>query len=169
MSEIRRHYWDSSVFCSYLNDEPNRAQTVEDLLKEARSGHIEIVTSSFSAVEVLKLKGSNPITEAMEKEVTAFFEYPFIKFFDANRFVCESARQYVWRNNLKPKDAVHVASTALVSKIVTIHELFSWDEDFIKLNGKIPGISFPFARPYMVQTVLNLDPEQSLEEGDASS
>jgi predicted nucleic acid-binding protein len=156
MSELRRYYWDSSVFCSFLNEEKDRCQIVEDLLKEARSGFIEIVTSSFTTVEVLKLKGSIPIGEEKEAKITQFFEFPFIKIVDANRNVCEIARRYVWKHGMKPKDAVHAATAEVASRLVSVHELFSWDEDFVKLSGKV-GLQFKFSRPYMLQTLLALE------------
>ena len=156
MSDLRRYYWDSSVFCSFLNEEENRWKTVEDLLKEGRAGRIDIVTSSFSVVEVLKLKGHKPITEKLEEQITTFFEYPFIKMVDADRNICEHARRYVWRHGLKPKDAVHVATADIASKVAPIHEVFSWDDDFLKLNGK-SEIKFPVVRTYLQQQLLNLE------------
>lgn len=169
MKEIKRYYWNSSVFCSFLNEEPDRFQVVEDLLKEARSGNIEIVTSSFTTVEVLKLKGSAPITDEMEKEVVTFFEFPFIKLYDANRNVCELARQFVWKHGLAPKDAVHMATASLAAKLVTIDGLFSWDTRFLKLNGKVPGISFQLSVPFITQALLPLEEAGSKDKDSTDS
>jgi predicted nucleic acid-binding protein len=91
MSTIRRYYWDSSVFVSFLNEEESRFEIVESLLKEAHAGRAEIVTSTFTLVEVLKLRGHSPISEKDEAELQAFFEYPFIKFVEPDREVCERA------------------------------------------------------------------------------
>lgn len=99
----------------------------------------------------------------MEKEVTSFFEFPFIRLYDANRNVCELARQFVWKRGLSPKDAVHMATALLTAKLVTIDGLFSWDTDFLKLNGKVPGISFQISVPFMTQALL------PLEEGSAKN
>jgi len=71
--------------------------------------------------------------------------------------VCERARQLVWKYGLKPKDAVHVATAEFAAKIVIIHELFSWDSDFTKLNGKIPTIPFDLREPHMKQPLLKLE------------
>jgi hypothetical protein len=38
----RRLYWDSSVFLSYVNDEPGRADIIEELLEQASRDDIEI-------------------------------------------------------------------------------------------------------------------------------
>jgi len=156
MSQIRRHYWDSSVFCSFLNKEANRVDAVEALLRDAHQGRSEIYTSSFSLVEVIKIKGGQPITEGQEKALIEFFEYPFIKIMNAERGVCERARQFVWRNGMKPKDSVHLATAEAVSKIVSLDGLFSWDGDFTGLNGTVPGIVFPLTVPFVQQPELKL-------------
>ena len=167
MSELRRYYWDSSVFCSYFNKEKNRTDIVSDLLKDALAGKSEILTSSFTLVEVLKLKDGTPITQSKEQMLEDFFEYPFIKIVNAERGICERARQFVWKHGMKPKDAVHMATAEFANKIVTINDLFSWDGDFIKLNGKIDGIQFSLSSPYMKQALLKLD-DASSENGPSS-
>src|SRR5258708_4177582 len=147
MSEIRRYYWDSSVFCSFFNKEPKRTDIVFDLLKDAQAERSEIVTSSFTLVEVIKLKNTKAITAKQEMQLMEFLEYPCIKIVNAERGVCERARQFVWKHGMKPKDAVHMATAEFASKIVTINELFSWDNDFTSLNGKIAGIPFALSQP----------------------
>ena len=164
--EIRRQYWDSSVFVAYLNEEQGRSGTVEDLLNSAHAGNVEIVTSSFALVEVLKLKGSQPISERAEQELVSFFEYPFIKFFDADRNVCEQARRFVWKHGLKPKDAVHLATADIAASRVGIDEFFTWDNDFIKFSGT--GIvPFPLSQPYMQQLILRLREGEEAEDDHA--
>jgi predicted nucleic acid-binding protein len=148
VSEFRRYYWDSSVFCSFLGEEKNRFQVVSDLLDEAYAGKLEIVTSSFSLVEVLKLKGHGPVTQEEEDKLRAFFEYPFIKIVNADRHICEASRTFVWKYGVKSKDAVHMATADAASRIVQIHGLFSWDRDFIKLDGKT-GLSMPISQPFI--------------------
>lgn len=167
MSAIRRQYWDSSVFCSYLNEEDGRAGVVEDLLKEAHAGRIEIVTSTFALVEVLRLKGSLPIAESDEQELQTFFEYPFIKFVMADRDVCERSRYYVWKHGLKSKDALHLATAEKAAKKSPIHELFSWDDDFLKLDGKTP-VNFPLTKPYMNQLMIRFPEDAVADEGEMS-
>jgi hypothetical protein len=161
MSEFRRYYFDSGVFVSFLAKEENRAQVVHDLLKEAHSGRIEIITSSFSLVEVLKTKKHQKIGQEVQEQITAFFEYPFIKLVNADRDICELARKFVWKHSMNPKDAVHMATAQATSKIIEIHGLFSWDDDFIKLNEKT-DVKFPISHPFMLQPLLRLE-EQSEE------
>src|SRR6266481_1558332 len=91
-------YWDSGVFVAYFNDEPGRADVVEQLLEEAHAGKITIITSSFAFVEVLRLKNRKRLTEKDEKMLNEFFQYPFIKPIDAMRGVCEAARHLIWKH-----------------------------------------------------------------------
>jgi predicted nucleic acid-binding protein len=148
VSEFRRYYWDSSVFCSFLGEEENRCQVVNDLLNEAQAGRLEVVTSSFSLVEVLKLKGHKPVTQEEEDKLRTFFEYPFITLVNADRHICEASRIFVWKYGVKSKDAVHMATADAASRIVPIHGLFSWDRDFIKLDGKT-GLSMRISHPFI--------------------
>lgn len=156
MKDFRRHYWDSGVFCSFLSKEEGRFEVVSDLLNEAYSGRVEIITSSFALVEVLRLKGHEQITEKIQKQLVEFFEYPFIKFVNADREVCELSRRYVWHYGMKSKDAVHMATAEVAARVVEIHGVFSWDSDFVNLNGK-EGIRFPISHPFLSQPLLRLE------------
>jgi predicted nucleic acid-binding protein len=170
MNNVRRYYWDSSVFCSFFNKEQNRHEIVSDLLKDAHSGKSEIVTSSFTLTEVLRVKNSAAITQDKEKMLETFFEYPFIKFVNPDRAVCERARYFVWKHGMKPKDAVHMATAEFAARMTTIHALFSWDNDFTDLNGKIDGISFALRVPFMAEPLLNFgEAEGQLGEAAAGA
>ncbi len=151
------YYWDSSVFVAFFSDEPHRADVVEQLLEEATAGRITIVTSSFANVEVLKVEGHAPLTEADEKKTSDFFEYPFIRFVDATRSLCDEARHLIWKYPaLQPKDAVHLASALAYSERANLDGLFSYDQHFLKLNGMITK-KFPIVEPLMKQGILKLN------------
>ena len=62
----RKLYWDSSCFICLLNDaeyERNRRIVVEDILENAERGVVEIWTSTYTIVEVIRPKrhGSAPM------------------------------------------------------------------------------------------------------------
>jgi predicted nucleic acid-binding protein len=108
---MRTYYCDSGVFCAYFSNEPGRADIVLGILKKARAGEVQIITSSFALVEVLKVAGHPPLKKDAEQKIVAFFKYKFIHFVDANRYICAQARHLIWSHPaLKPKDAVHLAS-----------------------------------------------------------
>jgi len=78
-----------------------------------------------------------------------FFEYPFIKAVDATRAICEAARHLIWRHPaLIPKDAVHLASAIAYASRRSLDHLFSYDADFLKLDGVVTDL-FPIAAPFL--------------------
>src|SRR5438046_5125166 len=135
---VKNQYWDSSVFVAYFNDEPGRADVVENLLTEGSEGHLTVVTSTFACVEVLKLKEHEHLSKEDEQMISDFFQYPFIKFVDATRTICEAARNLIWKHSsLKPKDAVHMASALAYVQRASLDALFSYDTDFLDLDGTL--------------------------------
>jgi hypothetical protein len=109
------------------------------------------------------LKGHAKIADDAQQKLRMFFEFPFIKIVNADRDICESARNYVWTYKMASKDAVHMATAEVASRVVEIHGLFSWDSDFLGLNGKT-HLKFPITVPFLEQGILQL---QNLEAGDA--
>ena len=51
-NEPRRTYWDANVPLSYVNEVSDRLPVIEELLRQARAGEIELLTSVLSKVEV---------------------------------------------------------------------------------------------------------------------
>lgn len=97
---------------------------------------LEIITSTFTLVEVLKVDREHPLKQEDESKIVAFFEKPYIHLVAADRTVCESARHLIWKfPALKPKDSVHLASSLAYAEKRSLDALFSWDGDFTKLDG----------------------------------
>jgi predicted nucleic acid-binding protein len=151
---LHTQYWDSSAFIAFLNDEDGRADTVESLLNDAKDNKLTIVTSSFACVEVLKLKNHKHLSQEHEQMISDFFEYPFIKLVDATRGICEAARHLIWKHPaLMPKDAVHLASALAYVEREYLDVLFSYDTDFLNLDGTITQ-KFHIKEPYIEQLPL---------------
>jgi predicted nucleic acid-binding protein len=151
---LHTHYWDSSVFVAYFNDEPGRADIIESLLNDGTEGRLTIITSAFACVEVLKLKDQKHLSKENEEMISDFFEYPFIKLVDATRGVCVAARHLIWKYpSLKPKDAVHLASALAYVDREYLDVLFSYDTDFLSLDGAITQ-RFHIKEPYIEQLPL---------------
>lgn len=159
MSQLTQ-YWDSTVFVAFFNREPRRSDLVKQLLEEAESGNITIITSSFALVEVLKVEGHKPLSAEAEAKIVDFFEHEFIRIVDATRTVCEDARHLIWQYPaLHPKDSVHLASALTYAKRAALDHLFSYDTDFLKLNGKITT-KFPILEPFISQADMFLGKPQ---------
>src|SRR5579871_4026922 len=61
MSDPRCLYWDASCFICFLNDQESERRAIcQDILNNARNGHVEIWTSELTRVEVVRPKGSKP-------------------------------------------------------------------------------------------------------------
>lgn len=154
-------YWDSSVFLALLNDEPNRSENVAQILEEAEAGDVFIITSSFTLVEVIKLKGSKPIQIADQRKVTEFFEKDYFRFVDATRKITEAARNLIWKvPGLWPKDAVHLASAEEFGSKRSLDCIHSYDHDFLALSGKLSGLG-PIQEPVPRQLGLGLKVEKT--------
>lgn len=128
-------YWDANVFLGWLADEPDKVSRCRPVIDAAQAGQLVVITSALTIAEVLWVKGEPrlPVTEA--KRVEAFFRNRWIIVRDVDRFIAEDARALVWDKNIKPKDAIHVA-TAL-RQDVQIDQLDTFDEGLIKQNGKL--------------------------------
>src|SRR6266496_3751954 len=74
MSEAQKLYWDSSCFICFLNkNEADRRVICEDILTHARNRSVEIWTSTWSIIEVVRPKrhGSAPLPRWAAKAIEA--------------------------------------------------------------------------------------------------
>jgi hypothetical protein len=133
LAALQRRYWDADVFLGWLMDDPQKAPHCEGVLQAAADGRIQIVTSALTLTEVIRLKGKPRLPRASEDKIRAFFEHDWIVVRDVDRFLAEAARELIWTNNLRPKDAIHVA-TALELKLP---QLDTFDKDLHKLSGRL--------------------------------
>jgi predicted nucleic acid-binding protein len=130
---VERRYWDACTFLGWFNEEADKVDKCESVLKFAEIKKIHIITSALTLTEVVWLKGCPRLTDASEDMIRSFFENDFIFVRTVDRVIAEDARQLIWKHNVKPKDAIHL-STALQLKM-TIFDTF--DSDLIGLNEKL--------------------------------
>lgn len=137
MANKLRRYWDSACCFGYLNDQAGRAKECERVIKEAEVGACEILVSAFTLAEVLYLKGPNggAFPKESRDKIRNFFRRSYIVVADVDRFVSERAQDVFWDYNVKPKDAIHVAT----SLIHAAHYLETYDEPLIGLSRKLGG------------------------------
>ena len=108
-------YWDSDAFLGWLQNEAGKAELCEGTIKRAEAGEVLIVTSALTITEVLWLRGAPKVSRDKAEILRRFFRRSFIRVRNVTRSVAESAQELVWDNNIRPKDALHVA-TALDAK-----------------------------------------------------
>lgn len=146
--KILRYYWDAGVFLALFNDEPGRADIINQLLTEAESGSHLIYTSTITLTEVVHIRGRDRMTSDTENTIRDALSRSFIKIIDLTRVIAESSRQLLWKNlSLKPKDSIHLASALYVKN--SLDGIFSYDNDFTKLNGVFP---LKIVEPFVSQT-----------------
>ncbi len=108
---------------------------------------MRILTSALTIPEVLWIKGRNRVPADSAAKAEAFFKHEWIVIRELDRFIAEDARALVWDHNVKPKDAVHVA-TAL-KRDLPIEQLDTFDEPLIRLSGKLGEPPLIIGKPNM--------------------
>ena len=103
-------YWDSDCFLGYLKEEQGKIELCEQVINEAENGRILLVTSALTLTEVIKMKGREPVDISDRKKIEISFQKSYLKILPVTRQIAESAREYIWHNNIGYKDAIHIAT-----------------------------------------------------------
>ncbi len=127
-----RRYWDSDCIFKWLEEQEDY-EKCKGTLEKAKAGKLEIVTSALTIAEVLYLKTKGKIDKERSLDVHKFFAHTFILIQPLDRFIAEFARDIVWKYNVHPKDAVHIAS-ALWDEIPILN---TFDNGLLKKDGII--------------------------------
>ncbi len=140
MAKPTRVYWDACTWIAYLNKEENirlpdgstenRFSMCLDVLDRAEKGEIEIATSAFTLAEVCK-----DIKIKTLENLSGFFDRSYIFMIPVDKSIGLKAQdmQVNGEINLKPPDAVHLASAYRSSA----KELHTFDKRILGHNKKI--------------------------------
>lgn len=143
---IHTVYWDSDAFLRVINGEEDRAFNTDrenatkiltggqDVWSQAQKGVIHIVTSTLTVAEVIHKNGTPKLDPKHRDEINNFFFSSFISLKPLTREIAELARDVVWDNDIKGRDAVHVATCAYF-KIKELHSIDLSSKDTITING----------------------------------
>jgi len=129
-------YWDSNCFLSHLHAEVGQVEKCDGVLQRAERGEVIILTSTLTLAEVLWLRGEPRLQQDKAELVQRFFRRSYIRVYNVTRKLAEAAQVYVWQNDIKPKDAIHVATAVHLG--VTALETFDR-----KLIGKSGSVGSP--------------------------
>lgn len=149
---IEKIYWDSDAFLGYFKEEPDKQDLCEGVLEAADEGKILIVTSALTLAEVLYVQKQPKLPITMRQQIDDFFKHPYISVQNVTRNISDKARDIVWDNNVRPKDAIHVA-TALYCKLPLMN---TFDGGLLKKTGTIGNPPLRIEKPH-VQTQRKLD------------
>ncbi len=150
---MRYRYWDSCTFLGLLKGEADKIDECRNAMRAAEKGDIKIVTSAFTLTEVLKLKGAEPIPPSDAEKVRGFFANEYIVVHDVDRAIAEKAQELVWFHNVKPKDAVHLATALTTGPVVGIEQFDTFDGPLIGLSGKLGEPPLKIGRPDLPDTL----------------
>ena len=142
-------YWDTTVFLAWFLKEPSRLEDCRAVLLAAKKGDVRIVTSALTLTEVIHLKGATPLTEDQEKTLRDFFLHEYISIRVVDRWIAETARTLIWKQGLKPKDAIH-AATAVHWKVRILE---THDTDLIALDKKSGNPPINIRLPHYSRTL----------------
>lgn len=119
MARTLRVYWDACTWIAYINQEKavekqdgkieNRFSMCLEILNQANSNKLEIVTSALTLAEVCK---SPEVHDSPLDLLPAFFEKSYILTVPVDKAIGLRAQimQSSGLVNLKPPDAIHLAS-----------------------------------------------------------
>lgn len=138
-----RRYWDACAFLAWLMKEDGRIEGCGNVLREARAGKLQIVTSALTLTEVLMVKGKARVAETDRQLVRDVFKADWLILYNVDRTIAELAQEVVWRHGVRPKDAVHVA-TALSARV---DRLDTYDDKLLNRSGRIGAPPLEIAEP----------------------
>lgn len=130
---IEKIYWDTDCFLGHLQAEPGKAEKCDGVLERAERGDVLIVTSALTIAEVLWMRGGPRLAKDKAAIVQKFFRKSYIRVVNVSRKIAESAQLHVWDNNIRPKDAIHVATAIAHGS----DALETFDTGLIGMSGKV--------------------------------
>ena len=130
---VEKIYWDSDCFLGYLQAEVGKVEKCDGVLERAERGEVLIVTSALTIAEVLWMRGAPRLTKDKASTVQKFFRKSYIRVVNVTRKISEAAQVYVWDNDIRPKDAIHVATAVAFC----CDSLETFDSGLIAKSGKV--------------------------------
>ena len=89
-----RRYWDACNFLAVINGEVGRAETCREIMREAATGNLEIVTSALTIAEVVRPKACGGIQKERDALVDSFLDQRYIIVIDVGRVTMQRARGF---------------------------------------------------------------------------
>ncbi|CCQ72186.1 type II toxin-antitoxin system VapC family toxin [Magnetospira sp. QH-2] len=130
---VEKMYWDSDCFLGHFQAEQGKAEKCDGVLQRAERGEVLIVTSALTITEVLWLRGGPRLPKDKAELVQKFFRRSHIRVYNVTRKIAEAAQILVWDNNIRPKDAIHVATAIHLGA----DALETFDAKLIGLSGTV--------------------------------
>lgn len=140
----KRPYLETSTFIALIKGETadgvDRAEVIRKIFENASNGRWSVFTSVFTIAEVLRDRNRPILTEEEEQRIDDFFKHDYIKLLAVDRGLAEHARKLARTHNLRPADAIHLASAIRARA----DEFLTWDKDFPKITIEAVTIKEPY-------------------------
>ena len=108
---FKRPYLDSSVYIAAINSEPTRVRIVKAILEAADRSEIQLVASTFVVAEVIRRRGEeHTLSVDHEAEIDSILRSDRILWVELDFSLAIQARKLARLHNLRPGDAIHLAS-----------------------------------------------------------
>ncbi len=140
---MTQRYWDSNAFLGWLAEEADKVEECRAVIRAAEEGKTLLITSALTVTEVLWLRGEPRIAAENAEKVQRFFEHQYIVVNDLDRRIAEAAQRLVWHHDIKPKDAIHVASAIDAG----VDRMETFDEGLLKKSGSVGEPPLEIGRP----------------------
>ncbi|HUW65686.1 MAG TPA: type II toxin-antitoxin system VapC family toxin [Spirochaetia bacterium] len=134
-------YIETSMVIAFLKGEEGRVEESKAALFEAEKGHIRAITSALTIAEVVKVEGGVVIEES-ERLIDDFFVQPWLRVVMVDRRVATKARHIGRQFNLKPADAIHVATAVLYQA----QYIYTYDDRILGLSAVLPTLCITYPR-----------------------
>lgn len=151
----RRVYFDANVFLAFVSDEPERAGTVEELLRQAGVRSLVVLTSTVTIAEVAygaEERLQRALDDSIERRVDELWAPGGpVTMIEASRRVLTAARGLIRVNlaaghgRLTPLDAIHLAT----AEIERADELATYEKNKHAQWTELIGL--PVTEPTLVQ------------------
>lgn len=168
MPKQKARYWDAGPFIAWLTNEERdgRAERCLPVIRAAESGQLLIVTSTVSAIEVVKLDQKDAVINIgpeAEAKIAAFFRQPYISMRDYDMRTAEISRGLIWQYGLSTRDAMHAATAIRWS----MTHMDTFDGGLLKLDGILGSPTLRITVPDLPQQLeLSLPAEQTEADAD---
>lgn len=121
-----KKYIDANIFIYPILYDDEKAKFCEKILLDLLNGKINGFTSTLTWDEVVYIIKKDRGKDIAVKEGTKFLKFPNLFFINPTEKIITKAQKIFEKCNIKPRDAIHVAS-ALANDI---REIISDDSDF---------------------------------------
>ncbi len=131
--------WDTCVFIDAHQQTTKRIEDILEVERHAKAQKIRIVCSAMAVAECVKLCKDAPPTDEEIQQIRDYFDRSWVTVIPVDRPVAKRAADLVRQHDLKPPDAIHLA-TALRQPDVQCLMTYDASSGLLELDKKIESL-----------------------------